>query len=137
MLYHYLADLVVVLHGLFVLFVVLGGFLVLWRIRFAWYHVPAVAWAATIEFLGWICPLTPLENILRQKGGLTGYDTGFVEHYIVPVLYPESLTRQMQVGLGILILVLNVGIYCLVCKKQWKIKRAATDKQNNSGAFNG
>ena len=114
MIYNYLADLVVVLHGLFVLFVLLGGFLLFWKSSVAWYHIPAVFWAAGIEFLGWICPLTPLENILREKAGVAGYDTGFVEHYIVPILYPASLTRQMQINLGIIVLSINVGLYLIV-----------------------
>lgn len=114
MIYNFLADLVVVLHGLFVLFVLLGGFLLFWKSSVAWYHIPAVFWAAGIEFLGWICPLTPLENILREKAGVAGYDTGFVEHYIVPILYPASLTRQMQINLGIIVLSINVGLYFIV-----------------------
>ena len=114
MIYNFLADLVVVLHGLFVLFVLLGGFLLFWKSSVAWYHIPAVFWAAGIEFLGWICPLTPLENMLREKAGVAGYDTGFVEHYIVPILYPASLTRQMQINLGIIVLSINVGLYLIV-----------------------
>ena len=111
MLYNSLADLVLVLHGFFVLFVLLGGFLVLRKYRVAWYHIPAVFWAASIEFFGWICPLTPLENMLRERGGVAGYDVGFVEHYIVSILYPASLTRQMQIGFGLIVLSVNIGIY--------------------------
>lgn len=114
MVYTILADLVVVLHACFVLFVMLGGFLVLWKSYMAWFHVPAVIWAAILEFLGWICPLTPLENMLRMRGGATGYETGFVEHYIVPILYPQRLTRNMQIGLGLAVLGVNIVIYLLV-----------------------
>ena len=111
MVYSYLADLVVLLHAFFVLFVLLGGFLVLWKSFMAWYHIPAVFWAASIEFFGWICPLTPLENTLRTKGGASGYATGFVEHYIMPILYPAELTRKMQIGLGIIVLGVNIAVY--------------------------
>ena len=120
MFYNFLADLVVVLHSFFVLFVVLGGFLVLWKPRVAWYHLPAVFWGAWLEFSGRICPLTPLENLLREKGGIAGYQTGFVEHYIVPVLYPASLTRKMQINLGIIVVILNIGIYFTVWMRMWK-----------------
>jgi hypothetical protein len=110
-LYSYLADLVVVLHTGFVLFVMLGGILVLWKSFMAWYHVPAVIWAAAIELFGWICPLTPLENILRARSGEARYATGFVEHYIMPVLYPDTLTREMQIVLGFLVLGVNIAVY--------------------------
>jgi hypothetical protein len=123
LLFNFLADLVVILHLLFVFFVLLGGFLVLWKSWFAWYHVPAVLWAACIEFFGWICPLTPLENMLRGRGGIAGYHGGFVEHYIVPALYPASLTRQMQINLGIIVLSINIGIYFAVCMKMRKAVR--------------
>jgi hypothetical protein len=123
MLYNSLADLIVVLHSLFVLFVMLGGFLVLWKSSVAWCHIPAVFWAASIEFFGWICPLTPLENMLREKGGAAGYDTGFVEHYIVPILYPASLTRQVQINLGIIVLSINIGLYFFVLHSLRKTER--------------
>lgn len=95
----------------------LGGFLVLWKHSLAWYHIPAVLWAAAIEFMGWVCPLTPLENILRTRGGGAGYETGFVEHYIVPVLYPAALTRRMQIGLGIIVLGINIVIYLILWQR--------------------
>lgn len=123
MFYKFLADLVVVLHSFFVLFVLLGGFLVLWKPSVAWYHLPAVFWAAWLEFSGWICPLTPLENLLRQKGGVAGYNVGFVEHYIVPILYPTSLTRQMQFTLGMIVLSLNIGVYFIVWMRMRKLRR--------------
>jgi len=114
MLYHFFADLVVVIHLLFVLFVILGGLLVLrWRFC-AWIHIPAACWAMLIEFSGWICPLTPLENKLRLKGGSIGYTTGFMEHYIIPLLYPSQLTRKIQIFLGVLVFVVNLVIYLWV-----------------------
>lgn len=111
MRYAILADLLVVVHLAFVVFVVLGGLLVLrWR-RTAWLHVPAAVWGALIELRGWVCPLTPWENRLRRLAGDAGYTGGFIEHYVLPVLYPGALTRQIQIGLGLAVIVLNVVIY--------------------------
>jgi hypothetical protein len=111
MAYRFLADLVLVLHLAFVLFVALGGLLVLrWR-RAAWVHLPAAAWGAVVMFTGWICPLTPFENELRGWGGEAGYQGGFVEHYVVSVLYPAGLTRGIQVALGLGVILLNVAVY--------------------------
>lgn len=111
MSYGALADLVVALHFGFVLFVVLGGLLVLrWR-WVALVHLPAAVWGAWIEFSGRICPLTPLENEYRRLGGEGGYSGGFIEHYILPVLYPHALTRNIQVALGVVVVALNVGLY--------------------------
>ena len=117
MVYRFLADLVVVLHFCFVLFAVLGGFLAFWKSWMAWYHIPAVFWAAGIEFLGWVCPLTPLENLLRARGGDAGYETGFVEHYIMPMLYPAELTRKVQIWFGIIVLGVNIFIYLVLWRK--------------------
>ncbi len=106
-----LADLVLLLHAAFVLFVALGALLVLRWPRVAWVHVPAALWGACIEFAGWICPLTPLENHWRRLAGEEGYAGGFVEHYVFPVLYPDGLTRNAQLVLGVLVLVINVAVY--------------------------
>ena len=111
MLYRALADLIVLAHFGFVLFVVLGGLLVLRWPRLAWVQVPAAIWGVVIELFGWICPLTPLENHFRQLGGQAGYSGGFIQHYIVSVLYPDQLTRGMQFVLGTLVLFLNVFAY--------------------------
>jgi len=111
--YRALAGAVVVLHFGFVLFVVLGGLLVLrWR-RAAWVHLPCAAWGALIEFGGWICPLTPLEHHLRDLGHEAGYAGGFVEHYITRAMYPAGLTRGMQIAIGILVIAVNVAVYWL------------------------
>jgi hypothetical protein len=102
-----LADLLVVFHALFVLFVVVGGFLALrWR-RLVWLHVPAALWGAGIEFMGWVCPLTPLENHLRRLAGEAGYAGGFVEHYLIPTLYPAHYTLGLRLTLGALVVALN------------------------------
>ena len=114
MLYRLGADVVVVLHLAFVVFALLGGLVVLrWR-WVAWLHVPAAAWAVLIEFAGWYCPLTPLENRLRTLGGEDGYTGGFVEHYVMPILYPDDLTRTVQITLGTFALILNLTIYTYI-----------------------
>jgi hypothetical protein len=105
------ADAVLVLHLLFVLFVVLGGLAVLRWPRLAWLHVPAALWGVLIEFGGWICPLTPLENSLRERGGEVGYSGGFIDHYVTSLIYPDGLTRSMQVAVGALVLALNAYVY--------------------------
>lgn len=118
MAYRRLADLVVLAHALFVVFVVLGGLLVLRWPRVAWLHLPTAVWGVLIEFAGWICPLTPLENALRTRGGGTAYTGGFIEHYLLPVLYPPGLTKTLQWVLGSFALVVNAVLYALVIAKQ-------------------
>jgi hypothetical protein len=109
--YGRLAELVVVLHFCFVLFVLFGGVLALRWPKMVWVHLPAAAWGALISFAGWVCPLTPLEKWLRRQGGAAGYEGGFVEHYILPVLYPRGLTHEVQIALGVIVIFLNVLIY--------------------------
>jgi len=110
-MYLVLADLVLILHLGFVVFVLCGGLLVLrWR-RLAWLHLPAAVWGAVVEFTGWICPLTPLENWLRQQAGETGYRSDFVAYYLVPVLYPGDLTPNVQLMLGTAVLAINISVY--------------------------
>lgn len=111
MSYGLLADAVLLLHLTFILFVVLGGFLARRRPRLAWLHLPAAAWGALIEFGDWPCPLTPLENHLRALAGEAGYRGGFVEHYLLPLIYPEALTRELQVALGLGVVAINLGAY--------------------------
>lgn len=118
MLYRLLADVVVLLHAAFVLFVVFGALLVLrWR-WLAWVHLPAAAWGAVIEIAGWVCPLTPLEIRLRAAGGEAGYAGGFIDHYVVPILYPPGLTRTTQILLGIAVLAMNFVLYGLVWRQK-------------------
>jgi len=120
MTYSILADIVVVVHLGFVLFVVLGGVLMFrWR-SVLWVHVPAAIWGVLIEFAGWTCPLTPLENWLRHLGGEAGYTgTGdFVGHYLVSILYPEALTRRFQITLGFIALAVNLLIYWRVFSRK-------------------
>ena len=118
MAFRILADATVVLHLAFVLFVVLGGVLVARWPRVAWVHLPAAAWGAWVEFAGRVCPLTPLENWLRQQGGGPAYTATFIEHYLVPVLYPPSLSRELQWGLGGLVLVVNAAVYLFVLRRR-------------------
>jgi len=112
--YRSLADLVVLVHFAFLLFVVLGGPLVLRWPGVAWVHVPAALWGILIEFSGWICPLTPLENHLREQAGEAAYGGGFIAHYVMRVLYPDGLTRGIQMVLGALVLALNGSVYAAV-----------------------
>ena len=115
MLYRLLADLVLIVHLLFIAFVVAGGFAAVRWPKLAWAHVPCFVWGALIEFAGWICPLTPLENDLRIASGQAGYAGGFIERYLLPVIYPGALTREIQIWLGVSVLALNVLAYaCLV-----------------------
>jgi uncharacterized protein DUF2784 len=116
-----LADFVVLIHSLFVLFVILGGLLVLRWWKLIYLHLPAAVWGAFIEFAGGICPLTPLENSLRSSAGQAGYQGGFVEHYILPVLYPAGLTRNVQQVLGTIVIAINLVIYSLIVARRRKL----------------
>ena len=119
MLYQTLADLVAFCHLAFIIFALLGGLLALcWR-WVPWVHVPVVAWGAAVEFFGWFCPLTPLENSLRRASGSAGYSDGFIERYLMPIIYPEELTRELQMLLGCALVVLNLAVYFVV----WRRKR--------------
>jgi hypothetical protein len=119
------ADLVVLVHVVFVVFVVLGGLLVVRWPRLAWVHVPAAVWGVVIEFGGWICPLTPLENYLRQRGGSSAYQGEFIEHYILPMLYPANLTSRGQVWLGSLAFMVNVALYWRIVRRASRIRSGA------------
>jgi hypothetical protein len=121
-LYSILADLVVVAHFLFIAFVVAGGLLVLHMPRLALIHLPAAIWGALIEFSGWICPLTPLENRLRRLAGGSSYGGGFIEQHIIPVIYPETLTANTQYILGGLVIAVNLVFYALIIRKQQNLK---------------
>jgi hypothetical protein len=126
MIYRLLADLVLILHAGFVVFVMLGAFLVLRWPRVAWVHVPVALWGAGIEFLGGICPLTPLENHLRRLGGELGYPGGFIDHYVTSMLYPDGLTRRMQFVVGTAVLIVNVAVYAWVLRRRRNARRGDT-----------
>lgn len=117
MLARILADAVVLLHVAFVVFVVLGGLLVLYRRFFLWLHLPAAVWGFLIEVAGMHCPLTHLENALRRRAGEAGYPGGFIEHYLIPVLYPIGLTRIDQAVLGAAVVVVNLAVYGVVIRR--------------------
>ncbi len=128
MIYRALAGLVLVVHLGFVLFVVLGGLVVVTWPRLAWLHVPAVIWGVLIEYSGWICPLTPIENSFRVRGGEAGYSGGFIEHYIQTVLYPAGLTRSTQVVLGSAVLILNLTAYGIVVSRMRRRELIGNDQ---------
>jgi hypothetical protein len=111
MLYRLAADAVVIFHLLFIVFVLLGGLLVLYRPVLAAIHLPAMTWGAAVEFLHLYCPLTPLENSLRAQAGEQGYAGGFIEHYVVALIYPAGLTPQIQLWLGGVVVLVNVLVY--------------------------
>ena len=121
-MYRFLADVVVGLHFVFVLFVVLGGLLALRWPKTAYLHIPIAIYGAAIEFVGWICPLTPLENWLRRRAGESGYSGGFIEHYILPILYPSELTREIQLLLGFLVVAVNLAIYGYLFRSRYRAR---------------
>ena len=121
MLNNFLADIIVFVHLLFILFVTLGGLLVLKWKWVVYLHIPAAIWGALIEFMGWICPLTPFENHMRRLGGESGYSGDFVEQYIIPLVYPGGLTREIQIMLGISVIIINLAVYFVVIR--WWIKK--------------
>lgn len=117
-MYPLLADLVLIVHLAFVVFVLFGGLLVLkWR-WIAWLHLPAAVWGAVVEFTGWICPLTPLENWLRAQGGEASYRSDFIAQYLLPLLYPEGLTHNVQLLLGTGVVVVNAAVYVWLWRRQ-------------------
>jgi hypothetical protein len=118
MLHAAIANLLVLAHFLFVLFVILGGLLLFRWPRVAFVHLPAAAWGVLIELNHWICPLTPLEQSMRRAAGEQGYTGGFIDHYIIPLIYPEGLTPEIQWVLGAIVLAINAAIYGI-----WLLKR--------------
>jgi Protein of Unknown function (DUF2784) len=118
MAFRMLADAMVLLHAAFVAFAVAGGLLVVRWPAVAWAHLPAVMWAAWVELAGWACPLTPLENYLRHEAGEVAYTESFVEHYLLPILYPSALTRPHQWLLGGLVLGINAAVYAAVLRRR-------------------
>jgi hypothetical protein len=117
-----LADAVLLIHLAFLVLVIFGGLLAVWRWRLAWLHLPALAWGIWIQFTGRICPLTPLENRLRLLGGEAGYSGGFIEHYLLSLIYPDGLTRSVQLGLGIGLIAFNALVYAWAW---WRSRRHA------------
>lgn len=123
MLYRIAADGLVLLHLLFILFVLFGGLLTLkWR-HLIWWHLPAAAWGVVVEIFQLTCPLTRWENLWRQSAGQDGYSDSFIEHYVWPLIYPAGLTPAIQLGLGCLVLLINMIVYVHLAR-QWKLARA-------------
>ncbi len=125
MFYRALADFVAITHFAFIIFALFGGLLAL---RWRWIpklHLPVVFWGAFVEFSGCLCPLTPLENWLRQAGGSAGYTGGFIERYLMPLIYPDELTRELQMIFGSVVLGLNLVVYFVV----WRRRRPQTRSQ--------
>jgi hypothetical protein len=117
MVYQILADILVVLHFVFICFVIVGGLLVLRWQWLALIHLPVVLWGALVELMSWVCPLTPMENWLRRAAGGQGYSGGYIEHYLIPVIYPGGLTHEIQMMLGGFVIVINVIIYTVVFRR--------------------
>ena len=113
MVYKLFADMTVLIHFAFILFVVAGGVLCCWRFRFIYFHMPAVAWGVAIEYFGWICPLTYLEDWLRVRAGMRGLQEGFVDKYIMPLVYPPGMTEEIQYVIAASLLVLNLCIWLI------------------------
>lgn len=118
MAYRVLADLVLLVHALFLAFVVFGGLLALWKRWVMYLHFPALLWGAMLIAMGWICPLTPLENNLRLSAGNAGYSGGFIEHYLLAGIYPEGLTREIQILLAVLLVLGNAIVYAILYRRR-------------------
>ena len=129
--YILLADLLVGIHLAFVGFVILGGLLAARWPWVAWLHLPAVCWGVGIEWMGEICPLTPLEEDLRMRAGEVGYAGGFIEHYVTSALYPQGLTREIQVALGVAVITVNVAVYVVAIRRAKSAARRG-DRPSNS-----
>lgn len=122
MIYRVLADLTLIVHLSFILFILFGGLLAFRWPRIVWLHLPTVAYGAAIEFIGWVCPLTPLEVWLRRTAGQQGYEGSFVENYLVPIIYPAGLTPTVQIVLGSIVLGLNAIVYGALITRHRKSK---------------
>ena len=122
MWYSFAADIVVVAHLGFIIFVLAGGLLVLKWPKMIFVHLPAAAWGVIVELTGWLCPLTPLENSLRRAAGEAGYSGGFIEHYLLPIIYPAGLTREIQILAGIGVIAINLVIYLAILKRRRRRK---------------
>jgi len=119
MVFRILAELTFIVHLLFVLFVIFGGLLAWVRIGFAWMHIPALVWGVLIEWNGWVCPLTPLENWLLSRANVSDYSGGFIAHYLAPLIYPAHLTYALRIALGTTLLVANIVLYAWVLRSRF------------------
>ena len=119
--YALLADAVVILHASFIAFAIMGGILVYWRRGVAWIHIPCVLWGILIALQGWICPLTYLEADLRNAAGAGGYTGGFIQRYLLPLIYPAALTHGLQMLLGLGLMMFNIIVYMVIWRR-WRIR---------------
>lgn len=118
MVFRILADVTFLVHLLFVLFVIFGGLLVWIRFGIAWMHLPALIWGVLIEWYGWVCPLTPLENWLYSLANVSGYSDGFIEHYLTSIIYPAHFTHGLRISLGATLLVANIVLYACILRSR-------------------
>jgi hypothetical protein len=123
MRYSVAADALVIAHLAFIMFVMLGGLLLLKWPRLIYLHLPAVAWGTLVELRGWLCPLTPLEQHYRTLAGETGYSDSFVQHYLLPLIYPAGLTRDVQTLLAMCVITINLVIYAVIYVKYQRNSR--------------
>ncbi len=121
MVFSLLADLALLLHAGFVLFVLFGGLLIVKWPRVRWAHLPAVAWGAIVELTGWICPLTPLESWLRRQGGDASFEEDFLQRYLLVLLYPDGFERETQIALGVIVVVLNLAVYSWLWRRSRRL----------------
>ncbi len=124
MVHMILADTILILHLIFIVFVIVGGFMVVRWHKLIWLHIPIMLWGVIVEWGNFICPLTPLENYFRNLAGMSTYNHGFIEEYIYPLIYLENLTRALQIKIGILVIIINIIAYTIVVSK--RIKRNQT-----------
>ena len=122
MIYSFLADLLVVFHLVFILYVIAGALLIFTWPKTLWIHLPSCFWGMTVEFTGWICPLTPWEIQLRRLAGEEGFSRSFIEQYLIPMIYPSGLNREIQMLMGSIVLIVNLSLYTLILIKRRKRK---------------
>ena len=122
MIYSFLADLLVLFHMVFILYVMAGALLIFKWPKTLWLHLPSCFWGMTVEFTGWICPLTPLEIQLRRLAGKEEYTGSFIEQYLIPIIYPIGLNQEIQMVLGGTVLIVNLSLYTLILIKRRKRK---------------
>ena len=132
MVYSLLSQLIVLLHLAFILFVVFGALLVLRWTKIVWIHIPFALWGMVVEYFNIICPLTPWENHFRRLAGNTVYESGFIEHYIIPLMYPEALSRNLQFILGSLVVVINLGIYSFIILRSLRKRKKVAGRNLKS-----
>ena len=115
-MYEFFANLTLIVHLIFILYVVFGGLIFFIFSKTIFIHPPALLWGIYIELTNSVCPLTYLENWFLYQGGLTTYSNDFINNYLFPIIYPEGLTAEIQIYLGVSLIVINILIYGLILK---------------------